>query len=172
VNTDRLSVERQQCSVSGTYAAPCPECFQLLPDFRQVGENGTRLAARHQFTLRSVGAIGKQFTPNLNATTPGRTYELTTRRSNQTHLRESLFDEGRIATRQTLISFHDMIKSAMELDVCNWNALDLSQRDELSDLRRNERLQSRARDFFFFATEILAIVKSGMCARVHPKLMT
>ena len=135
MNTDRLGVERQQCSVSGTDPAPCPECFHLPPDFRQVGENCTRLAARHQSTLRSVGAIGKQFAPNLHATTPGRAYDLTPRRSDQTNLREPLFDEGGIASRQTLISFNDMIKSPMELDVCNWDALGLSQRDKLSDLR-------------------------------------
>ena len=172
MNTDRLSVKPHQCSVSRRDPAACPKCFHLPPDLRQIAENCTRLAARHQSTLRSVGAIGKQFAPNLDATTPGRTYELTTRRSDQPNSRESLFDEGRITTRQIPISFNDMIKSAVELDVCNWDALGLSQGDELSDLRGNERLQSRARDRFFFATKILAIVKSRMCARIHPELMT
>ena len=135
MNTDRLSIKRPQGSVFGTHLTACPERFHLPPDLREVGENCPRLAARYQPTLRSVGAVGKEFAPHLNAATPGRTYELTTRRSDQTNLRESLFDEGRIATRQILVSFNDVIKSAVELDVCNWNTLGLSQRDELSDLK-------------------------------------
>ena len=88
MNTDRLNVKPHQCSVSGAYPAPCPKCFHLPPDFRQIGENRTRLAARHQVTFRGVGAIGKQFAPNLDATIPGRTYELATRRNDQPNPRD------------------------------------------------------------------------------------
>ena len=94
------------------------------------------------------------------------------RRNDQPNSRESLFDEGRINTRQMPVSFNDVIKAAVELDVCNRDALSLSQGDERSDLRGNQQLQSRPRDRFFFAAKILTIVKSRMCARIHPELMT
>ena len=135
MNTDGLSVKPHQCSLCRGDPAACSKRFHLPPDLRQIAENRTRLTARHQATFGGVGAIGKQFAPNLDATTPGGTNELAMRRNDQPNSRESLFDEGRINTRQMPVSFNDVIKAAVELDMCNRDALSLSQGDERSDLR-------------------------------------